>query len=276
MRSVIIVAVCLAAALVAEAANEVRVVGNRVNLRAKPDLQTEVVGQANRGDLLTVKSMTEEWVEVVPPQSIEFWVHRDFVEAGEVASPRLNVRAGPGINYSVVATLERGTRVHQRGEFVEWLSIEPPSSASIWITRELVEAVQPAPAPRPAPPARPEPARKPEPPPREPVAPVVYHPPPSPPPSDLDLIPLEGQGERVERTGTLRPAGFVFGRPSRYRLTRQRGHSIETICYVKGNEAQLQSLLGHQLEISGQEYWVQGARYPVLLPEQIVLKPPAP
>ena len=279
MRGMIIMSVSLAALTGVEAADEARVIGNRVNLRARPDLQAEVVGQVNRGDRLTVKSMTEEWVEIAPPSAIEFWVHRDFIDENEVASPRLNVRAGPGINYSVVTTLERGDRVTPTGEFTEWLSIEPPPSASIWITRDLVEPIIPEPPPRPAPAPRPTPEPKPEPPPPEPKPapppPVVHRPPPA-PPRDLDLIPLEGQGEHVERTGTLRPAGFVFGRPSRYRLTRSRGHRIETICYVKGNEAQLQSLLGHQLVIHGYEYWVQGARYPVLVPDQIVLQPPSP
>lgn len=285
MRVWTILTVLMLALPAVEAANEVRVIGNRVNLRAKPDLQTEVVGQVNRGDRLTVKSMTDEWVEVAPPSSIQFWVHSDFIDGDEVAPPRLNVRAGPGINYSVVAVIERGQRVRPTGEFAEWLSIEPPSAASIWITRELVEEIRPPPV-RPVIPPRPRPEPTPMPPPREtpprepppraePAPPVVHRPAPE-PPRDLDLIPLEGQGEQVERAGTLRPAGFVFGRPSRYRLTRQRGHSVETLCYVKGNEAQLQSLLGHDLVITGHEYWVQGARYPVLVPEQIVLKPPAP
>jgi hypothetical protein len=64
----------------------------------------------------------------------------------------------------------------------------------------------------------------------------------------------------------------VIGRPSRYRLTRSQGHTHETVCYVKGNEAQLQSLLGKSLMIKGREYWVQGVRHPVLVPEQIILR----
>lgn len=269
----------LAAVVTVSSADEVRVIGNRVNLRAKPDLQSEVVGQVNRGDRLTLKSKNEDWVEVAPPDTIEFWVHRDFIEGDEVSPPRLNVRAGPGINYSVVATIERGTRIRPRGEFTEWLSIEPPDAASIWITSDLVEEIRPAPPARPAPRRRAEPERKPDPAPRpappEQAAPVVQRPEPA-PPRDLELIPLEGQGEYVEREGTLRPAGFVFGRPSRYRLTHQRGHRVETICYVKGDETQLQSLLGHPLVIAGYEYWVQGGRHPVLVPERIVLKPPSP
>jgi SH3-like domain-containing protein len=266
--------------LSAAPAEEVRVIGNRVNLRARPDIHSEVSGQVNRGDLLQAKSITEEWVEIFPPASVEFWVHRDFVENGEVTPPRLNVRAGPSINHSVVATVERGTRVRVQGEFAEWISIEPPPESSLWITRDLVERVRPPPPVVP-PAAPPRPVMRPvEPPSIRPETPPAVAPPPSPmvqrpapiPPDDLKLIPLEGQGEPVEWTGVLRPAAFTFGRPSRYRLTQTRGHIIETIGYVRGNETQMQSLLGRSVNIVGHQYWVQGARYPVMIPERIILQ----
>jgi len=89
-------------------------------------------------------------------------------------------------------------------------------------------------------------------------------------PEDLKLIPLEGQGKMVQREGVLRLAGFVFGRPSRYRLVRQEGNRIETLCYVRGNNAQLSTFTGRRLLVRGREYWVQGVRDPVVIPEQII------
>lgn len=205
------------------------------------------------------------------PSELNVWVHRDFIEHDEVVAPRLNIRSGPGVNYSVMGLLERGARIRRRGEFAEWISIVPPDGISVWISSDLVEIVSPEPPPPPPPPL---PAAIPDPAPEPPPAPSPPSRPPPPPPDDLSLIPLEGQGEMVQREGTLRPAGFFFGRPSRYRLTQERGNSIETIAFVRGQDAQLQSLLGHQLVITGREYWVQGARYPVLVPEQIMLRPP--
>lgn len=277
MRRIYLICIALCVLAGGVWADDVRVIGNNVNLRARPDLQAEVVGQVDRGTILQRKSDTDAWVEVIPPDHIEFWVHRDFIETGEVAAPRLNVRSGPGINYSVVTTIERGTRVREREQFSDWIGIDAPAGASVWITSDLVEPFGPAPTPQPEPAPLPPPAPEPEPiqqPEPEPATPVVERAP-APPPRELDLIPLAGQGEQVIREGVLRPAGFVFGRPSRYRLTRQRGHTIETICYIKGNKAQIQSLLGHDLKIEGREYWVQGARYPVLIPEKIVLKSPS-
>ncbi len=270
-------------------ADQVRVAGTRVNLRAQAGLDAEVVGQVERGELLTSVSSHDEWVEVLPPPHVVFWVHGDFIEDGLVIGSRLNVRSGPGVNYAILATLERGDSITARDTFAEWVSIAPPSDATLWIASDLVLPVRPEPPPEPVveeAPRRQEVVRTPtpverpdrdlrpvEPAPRPAVLPPVVERTPPPPPEDLQLIPLDGQGERVEREGVLRPAGFVFGRPSRYRLTRSRGHLIETTAYVRGNEAQLQSLLGHDVRIEGVEYWVQGARYPVLVPEQIILIP---
>jgi hypothetical protein len=42
------------------------------------------------------------------------------------------------------------------------------------------------------------------------------------------------------------------------------------ICYVRGNNVQMNSLLGRRLLIRGREYWVQGAKYPVVIPDEII------
>ncbi len=265
------------------ATETMRVVGHRVNLRARPEANAEVVGQVSRGDILTPKSQTEAWTEVIMPSELNMWVHKDFLEDDQVVAPRLNARSGPGVNYSVVTILERGTRVTPRTEFSEWLAIEPVGGASVWIASEFVEKVVVEPTPvvsvpetvatppaEPAPPPLPEPV-PPPPPPRAVVEREL-----KPPPEDISLIPLDGQGQLVERVGVLRPAGFFFGRPSRYRLTEMRGNRVETTAYVRGDHGQLHSLLGHQLTITGREYWEQGNRLPIIVPEKIILMPDTP
>lgn len=285
---------CLAGPTSGQDTTPVRVTGQRVNLRAKADLQSEVVGQVGDGDVLSVKSFQDEWVEVVPPESVDLWVYREFVQDNKVAGTKLYVRAGPGINYTVVGMLGRDEKISPRGEFGEWIRIAPPASCSLWVSRAYLEGGAPEKArPPPTPPEAVSPlapsAAKPAEPPvvtvaPRPVAPVVRAPAEAPatvaapprkvsgpvPPADLQLIPLEGQGHSVQREGVLRLAGFVIGRPSRFRLVQYIGSRIETICYVRGNNAQLTELLGQRLLVRGNEYWVRGVRHPVVIPEQIV------
>jgi uncharacterized protein YgiM (DUF1202 family) len=141
---------------VAGAVETARVTANRVNLRAQPVPTSEVAGQVSEGDLLKVKSVQAEWIEVEAPAAVDVYAHRDFVQAGVVTAQPLNLRAGPGINYSRVGALDRGTRVDVRGEFGDWLKLAPSPEVSLWVSADLVQLSTPEPAP--PPPAPPVPA----------------------------------------------------------------------------------------------------------------------
>lgn len=273
---------CVVPTAGAQDAVEARVKTDRVNLRARAEATSEVVGQASFDERLAVQQVQAEWVQVVPPDRIDLWVHRDFVKDNASTVDRLNIRAGAGINYSVVGALERGARVDVRGQFGEWLKIAP-SNSSVWISRELVDLVYPdgkapaTPAATPAPsvlPPAPEaagamgtlelgPVRAPTATPGGTAA----------APADLRLVPLEGQGRLVQREGELKPAPFVFGRPSKFRLVTRDGAQLATLCYLRGNSEQLTSLLNQRLLVRGREYWVQGVRQPVIVLERIERRP---
>ncbi|HPG00887.1 MAG TPA: SH3 domain-containing protein [Kiritimatiellia bacterium] len=292
--SVIVFALCLSAG--AEVITRVRVVGQRVNLRAKAEATSEVVGQVGEGDILEAKSFMDEWVEVVPPESVDLWVYGELVRDNTVNGSTLNVRAGPGLTYSVVGDLVRGTAIQPRGEHAGWLKIAPDAACSLWVNRLFVQVLQPEkmkssavepPAQKPEPPISVDPAQaempgpdiappivKPTPVPAAqpppPVTPVKAEEPPPQLPTKFVLIPLEGQGKVVQREGELRLSGFVIGKPSRFRLAKTTGRRIDTICYLYGNNSQLNDLLGQRLLVRGREYWVRGVRYPVVIPDQII------
>lgn len=291
------------------------VTSNRVNMRATPSTGSEVVGQVNEGDELKVLSRREEWLEIVPPEGVSFWVHEAFVRNGVVKVGRLNVRAGSGINYSTVGYLTTGDTIRQQGSFGEWLKIAPPEGTSLWIHRDLTRPKQQAQARNPVeqetrvparetaqpvedrrttaptgsdnleareevPPVRPPdrrvsleqiqvspmrtPVRA-----RDADDPVIARDPP-PAPADLQLVPLQGQGRISEYEGVLRTVNILSSAPAGYRLVVPRGRGFETVCYVRGNRAQLSSFRGKQMKIVGPEYWVQGHSLPVIVPDKII------
>jgi len=290
-----VVGLCLSTGAQTAALTRVKVLKNNCNLRAKALITSEVVGQVSANDILTARTMDKDWVEVVPPANVDLWVLGDYVKDGAInCSQKVNVRAGAGINFNIVGQLPQGAKVEVRGTHVEWVKIAPPPACSLWIARSLVsevplkyvepakleqakaKPVKPMPAPAPTvaivPPAKPTPSPKPA----EPIAPA-----PSPvqagvffPPQGLDLVPNMGQGRWCEVEGWLRPKDFIFRAPSDFRLvTHEDGdRNSVTICFVKGNRAQLKALMYRRLIISGREYWVKRQKYPVLVPERIVMK----
>ncbi len=297
MRKSLTICILLAAySLYGQAPAELVVLRENVNLRAKPALSAEVVAQVSKPQTLTVKSVSEGWVEVRPPEHASLWVLGDYVQNGVIHCERkVNIRAGAGINFNIVGQLANGEKVDVRGEHADWIKIAPTDTSSLWIARDMIELVEPAaPEIKPQAAAKPltelkadattiEPASDPEPdtlsqplkqagPPRQTVSPSLEKKP-SQPPADLDLHPDKPQGQALQLEGTLRPRSFIFGSPSRYRLTEKRNGGETTICYVRGNEAQLQQLLNRRMLVCGHAYWVKNpADCPVLIPERIMLK----
>ena len=250
---------------------------DRVNLRAAAETNAEVVVQADYGLVLDVLEVSPEWVKVRPPEAVLFWVHGDLVKEGRVARKVINVRAGSSENYSIVGQLERNAEVQVVTNRLGWLGIRPPAGTGLWVFHEYVELPPPpeiVPPPvvvveTPPPPPPPVVVKQ-----ESPAPPVVVEPPPPPPPppppADLKLVPLAGQGTLSTRTGVLRAYLLTAGKPSRFRLTLQESAGIEqAVCMVKGDEDMIRPWIGRKVVIRGRDYWVQGEKLPVTVPDDI-------
>ena len=58
--------------------------------------------------------------------------------AGEVTGERVYVRAGDGVNYTVLTVADRGMRVDVRGRRFEWLRIAVPANCTLWVHKDLL------------------------------------------------------------------------------------------------------------------------------------------
>ncbi len=236
--------------------------------------------------MLQAVDLGTEWVGILPPPDIFAWIHGDLVSDNAITVPRANVRSGPGINYGVMARVEKGQTVKTHGSFNEWLKISPPEGCVVWISRQYVES--------------PEPTQKASPAPASPiltnaVATVGIAPKPPMPRADDEDVPSPGvnipeqplssagitsnmllktvpQEVAVSRKGILKKASMVWRRPSRYVLIDPAADGEDkSICYVTGSEPQLEAVLDKNMTVSGKEYTVEGARYPVLNARKITL-----
>jgi uncharacterized protein YgiM (DUF1202 family) len=162
---------------------------NNVNVRGQAAINSDIITRLKKGDVVTVleevtlkKPKTDEpakWARIALPTNSAVWAHSSFIDPANktVVPKRLNLRSGPGENYSIVGRLNKGTAVKEIEAREGWLKIEPPADAYGFVAAHLL-AKEPAPPPvlvagEPAKPAGP-----PE------VTPVVVPPPPAvtPPP----------------------------------------------------------------------------------------------
>lgn len=133
-----------------------------VNVRGKPAFIGEVITKLKKGETVTLleeirlkqpkKDEPTNWFRISLPTNTPVWVHADYIdEATKSVKPaRLNVRTGPGENFSVIARMKKGDEVKQLRKVNDWIEIEAPTNAFAFVAAEFLEKqtiVPTAPAP---------------------------------------------------------------------------------------------------------------------------------
>lgn len=125
---------------------------NNVNVRGQARLKSEIVTRLSKGQPVTVleeivrnNSGPEEpsaWAKILLPTNTHVWVHTSFINpATKAVVPRkLNVRSGPGENFSVLGMFLRGeTVVDAGGAKGSWLEIQPPTNAYAFVAAQYLK-----------------------------------------------------------------------------------------------------------------------------------------
>jgi len=298
----VLLALLLAGILPASAATESTAVvhGERVNVRGTPSLVGEVITQLKGGETVTVleeitvaKPKTGEpnkWLRIQMPANTPVWVNTGFVDrTNKTVLPRkLNVRAGPGENYSVVGVLERGDTVKEIRVVDNWTEIETPAKAYGFVAAEYialpdaaaaavaVAAVPPSSSPatvKPTTPAQTPPPIEPpmpapivqtvktEPPPAKatemPAAPVPAAPPMPPPmPPVIVLppaaVPATPAKRIVSRQGIVRTTTSIQA-PTYYELVNAETRKTVNYLHAASPNVLIKTFRGQPVVVSGEE-----------------------
>ncbi|HUA39402.1 MAG TPA: SH3 domain-containing protein [Candidatus Sulfopaludibacter sp.] len=159
--------------------------------RGQAGLKGEVVAHLKQGDTVTVLSQINlekhkanepaQWAQIAYPSSAHVWVFAKYIdkENHTVLSKKINLRGGPGENYSILGTIERGTTVNAIRTKGEWMEIEPPTNAYAFVAAMYLTQTAPAAAPTTVaeqqPPAAAQPAAPPAAQPPPPTDRIVSH-----------------------------------------------------------------------------------------------------
>ena len=263
------------------------VAASNVNVRGQPKLKSEVVTRVTKGQAVTVieeivrnNSGPEEpsaWAKIVLPPSAHVWVNTTYINASNetVRPKKLNLRSGPGENYSVIGRLQGGDAVKPVTTKGDWTEIEAPTNAYAYVAAQYLKQEAPKPAaPTPAPPeptptptavaaapaVAPPPTAAPTVPPPTP-APTTVAPTPtpapagaSPPPAVVDApLPDEPPPPRiVQREGIVRGMTSIQA-PSKFVLiSPQDGRDIDYL-FTSSKELDLRRYKGLRIIVTGEE-----------------------
>lgn len=131
---------------------------NHVNVRGQPRLKSEVVTRLSKGQNVTVlEEITRNhsgpdepsaWAKIALPSDVHVWINSGFIDANTkaVKPKKLNVRGGPGENFSVLGRLERGETVNQVSTKGEWMEIEAPTNAYAFVAAQYLKQEPATPA----------------------------------------------------------------------------------------------------------------------------------
>ena len=123
---------------------------NNVNVRGQAIINSEIVAHLQKNQAITIleaitlkKPKQDEpanWYRILLPTNSAVWVNSLFIDAASatVKGTRLNLRAGPGEEYSILGRLEKGAAIKQLEAKGDWLKIEPPTNAFGFVAAHLV------------------------------------------------------------------------------------------------------------------------------------------
>ena len=120
-----------------------KVLANKVRIRAKADLESRIVRQANKNDFLLIVGESGDFLAVQPPKGTKAYVFRSYILDNIVEANRVNVRLEPHVDAPIIGQLQAGDKV--QGDICamnhKWLEIAPPGNAHFYISKEFIEKV---------------------------------------------------------------------------------------------------------------------------------------
>jgi uncharacterized protein YgiM (DUF1202 family) len=244
---------------------------NNVTVRGQAHINSEVVGHLKKGDTVNVLEIvtlkhpgTDEpskWARISLPSDMHVWMSTSFLNGTNqtISARKLNLRTGPGENFSIVGLLHKGDTVKTVGTKGTWTEIESPTNAFAFVAAHLLSHKE-APPVEPVPPVVPPtpivlgtpssiaPAASGTPNGAEPVVPIVTPPIPKPLPAAPEPLPRRV----VEREGVV--GGTVsIQAPSHYQLKSLDNGNVMDYLYTTSTNVVLKSYKGMTVLVSGEE-----------------------
>lgn len=118
-----------------------KVVGTHVRCRANADVESHIVRELSKNELLVVNGEKGDFYAVEAPADMKAYIFRSFVLDNVVEGDRVNVRISPDRESPVIGHLSTGARVE--GKICEknnkWLEITVPRGTKFFVAKEFIE-----------------------------------------------------------------------------------------------------------------------------------------
>ena len=117
-----------------------KVIGSKVRIRVKPDLESPILKQIDKNDLLLVVGEENDFYAVEPPKETKAYVFRSYILDDRIEANRVNVRVEPHADAPIIGQLKAGDQV--KGQICalnhKWLEIPAPKGTRFYVSKEYL------------------------------------------------------------------------------------------------------------------------------------------
>lgn len=118
-----------------------KVLGNKVRVRTGADLDSHIVYELFKEDLILVKNEKNGFYAIEPTEEIKGYIFRAYVLDNIVEASHVNIRLEPSTEAPIIGQLNLGDKVQGiiSKHCTKWLEIDLPSTTVFYIAKEYVE-----------------------------------------------------------------------------------------------------------------------------------------
>jgi hypothetical protein len=120
-----------------------KVKGKKVRLRSQPDLESHVIRELSKNELVSVVGEKNDFWAIEPPLGIKAYVFRSYILDNIVEGSRVNVRLQPDLEAPVIGQLNAGERIDGIISALnnKWYEIPVPGSSRFYIAKEFIDHI---------------------------------------------------------------------------------------------------------------------------------------
>lgn len=122
-----------------------RVTGKRVRMRLQPQLDSAIICELQKNQLLQIVGIQDGFYAVTPPPEIHGYVFRSFVLDDVIEGSKVNMRMNPSKNALVLTQLNTGDKIYKLSPEIEgsWIEIAMPKHVIFYVSKDFIVNVGP-------------------------------------------------------------------------------------------------------------------------------------
>lgn len=117
-----------------------KVTGNKVRMRTGPDLDSHIIKQLNKNELVLVMKNSGDFWAIKPSSKNKAYVFRSYIIDNTVEADRVNIRLQPNLDSPIIGQLKSKDTVDGIicPNNKKWLEISPPDDTYFYIAKEYI------------------------------------------------------------------------------------------------------------------------------------------